>query len=438
MRRLRTPFSTVPGLAWLVTRAAVGNAISHWALAMFSLAAAFGVWFVIQDVENPRVEGRVPVADPAIPIEARNLGGDYIVTDLPLVHVVVNSRKEDLPLLRPSDFEAFVDAKGLSAGARESRQVTVISQRKGVQVISVDPPFVQVSVEQATTRELPVQVRRTGQLPVGYREAEPPVIEPSFVKVRGRATEVNLVNSVDLDVNLSGVREANYVTEGDLVARTENGNTVTVTMTPESRARATFKVEQTYSQRTVAIAPLIVGTPAPGYRVANVIVDPPTALVTGPSTVVEKLQSLGVEQLSVTGARTDITQTRVIDKPPNTLVDRQTVVVKVEIKPLECGGTQAGTACGAATVVVAAEMRDIPLGLTPELGTHTVQVRVSGPVAQIALLKPGDVRATVSLAGATAGLGAYTAVATVDPKFTGVKVDSVDLVFVTLNATAFP
>lgn len=418
---------------------AASNVVTHWTLAGFSVVAAFGVWFVIQDVENPRVEGRVPASDPAIPIQTRNLGDDYLVSDLPLVHVVVEARKEDLPSLRAGDFDALVDVKGLALGVTESRAVTVTSKRKSVRLISIDPAFVQVTLEQATTREVQVQVRRTGQLPIGYKETELPVIEPSFVKVRGRANEVDLVRTVDLDVNLSGVREPNYVFEGDLVARTESGNTVTVNITPETRARATFKLEQTFSQRALAITPQIVGVPAAGFRVANVTVDPPTALVTGPSTVVDKLLALGLEQLSVTGARTDIIQSRAIDKPPNTLVDRQTVVVRVEIRPIECGGTQTGVACGSATVVVApTSFEGGPPGLLPDAGSYLVQVRVSGPVALVAALKPQDIKAVVSLAGAVAGVGTYPVTATVDPKLTGVKVDGADPLTVTLRQSLVP
>jgi YbbR domain-containing protein len=213
---------------------------------------------------------------------------------------------------------------------------------------------------------------------------------------------------------------------------------VDVVITP-SRARVTFKIEQTLVQRAVGITPQIVGLPAAGYRVANVTVDPPTAQVTGPSNIVDKLQTLGVEKLDVTGAKTDVTQSRSIDKPPNTLVDRQTVVVKVEIKPIECGGTQTGVACGWATVVVAVGFDpQAPAGLQPDAAVYFAQVRVSGSVAQIQVLKPVEIKATVSLAGAVAGTAVYQVTATLDPKVTGIKVESVEPITITLRQGVVP
>jgi YbbR domain-containing protein len=438
MSRVWRSFWSIAQDGALVARASGEAVLAHWSLALFSLAAAFGIWFVIQDVENPRVEGRVPISDPGIEVKPVNLGDNFLVSELPRVHVQVEAREGELPTLRAADFDATVDVKGMTLGVTDSRPVTVTSKRDGVKVLSIDPAYVQITLEQAKTKDMPVTVRRTSLLPVGYRESDAPVIEPSFVKILGRPEQIDAVHSVDIDVSLSGVRDPTYVYEGDLVARTEGGNTVDVTIS-QSRARVTFKIEQTLVQRAVGFTPVIVGTPAPGYRVANVTVDPLTAQVTGPSTIVDKLQTLGLDKVDVTGAKTDITQSRNIDKPPNALVDRQTVVVRVEIRPIECGGTQTGVACGWATVVVApTAFEGTPAGLVPDGGPYSIQVRVSGPVALIASMKPSDIRAVVSLAGAVAGTGTYPTTATVDPKLTGVKVETADPLTLTLRQVSVP
>jgi YbbR domain-containing protein len=438
MSRLGRAAAQIARFAWLFLRAGGENVVVHWGLAGFSVVAAFGVWFVIQDVENPRIEGVAPATDPAILVTADNVPEGSLASDLPRVKVKVEARKQDLPTLRSGDFVARVDVKGMTLGVPDTRAVHVVSKRDGVRVLSVDPASVQVTLEEAKTKDVAVQVRRTSLLPIGYRETDAPGIEPAFVRVLGRPEQVDSVSSVDIDVGLSGVREPGYVAEGDLVARTESGNTVDVVITP-SRARVTFKIEQTLVQRAIGITPQIVGVPAAGYRVANVTVDPPTAQVTGPSNIVDKLQTLGVEKLDVTGAKTDVTQSRSIDKPPNTLVDRQTVVVKVEIKPIECGGTQTGVACGWATVVVAVGFEpQAPLGLQADAAVYFAQVRVSGSVAQIQALKPADIKATVSLAGAVAGTAVYPVTATIDPKVTGLKVETVEPITITLRLGVVP
>jgi hypothetical protein len=49
--------STTSGVA----KATIRSVADHWMLAIFSLIAAGGIWFVIQDIENPRVEALVPI-----------------------------------------------------------------------------------------------------------------------------------------------------------------------------------------------------------------------------------------------------------------------------------------------------------------------------------------------------------------------------------------
>jgi hypothetical protein len=283
-----------------------------------------------------------------------------------------------------------------------------------------------------STRDLPVSVRTTGELPVGYQldPGAPPSAEPAIVKVRGRADLVESVATVEQEVSLTGVREANYVAEGPLVARSASGNQLDVLIEPP-RARATVKIEQTLSQRTVPILPVVTGTPAPGYRVVAISVDPPSLTVVGPKNVLDGIQSIGVERVDVTGARADVTQTKQVERLPNITVDRQTVVVKVEIKPIECG-TGVGSPCGASTLYTATVIEGVPNGLRVE-GVYTAVVRVAGPLPALGLLRPSDIRVVVSLANGRAGPNTVQPVATLTPSApSGIVIEGVEPMTVTL------
>jgi hypothetical protein len=58
MTRFEPSKRSWPVAALDAAKSSVLNVYDHWALALFSLAAAFSIWFVIQDVENPRVTAR--------------------------------------------------------------------------------------------------------------------------------------------------------------------------------------------------------------------------------------------------------------------------------------------------------------------------------------------------------------------------------------------
>src|SRR5690606_35558312 len=115
-RRMRGPERVMswPSVFLRLGRGAVSSVFEHWALAGFSLIAAFGIWFVIEDVENPRVTANFPAdgLPASIPVEPVN-AGPYIVADSYSVSVVVEGREEELATLAPADFTATVDVQGM-------------------------------------------------------------------------------------------------------------------------------------------------------------------------------------------------------------------------------------------------------------------------------------------------------------------------------------
>lgn len=435
MKRIWRATGRVGVIGWNLARAMTGNVTGHWALALFSLVAAFGVWFAIQDIENPRVEGLVPLGDTeqGVRVEALNVPDGFIVVDPQPVHVRVQARQADLSQLRAGDFKATVDVEHIQPGAPASVVVKVETRKPGVTVLGVDPATVPVTLVQAVTKEFPVQINLTGRLPEGYVETDEPSVDPAFVEVTGRAELVDTVASVDVDVSLSGARDATTVIPGDLVARTASGNPVAVAIS-QPAAKVTLKIDQTFSQRSMPLTPSIIGSPAPGYRVTNIAVDPPVVVVTGVKAVIDSLQLITVEQVDVTAATQNIIQTRQVQRPPNVAADRQTVLVRVEIRPIDCtgGATPASAPCGSATFYVAPTFGTPPAGLAVDGTPYFVQVHVSGPIAQLSALKPTDFKAVVSLSSGAAGTLAYPATVTAPA---GVKVDSVDPLSVTLKAS---
>lgn len=388
-------------LALAVPLAAFRNVTGHWALALFSLVAAFGVWVVVQDVDNPRVEGTAPAEGAGIAVRALNVPDGYVVEDLPSVRVRVEARKTVLATLRPGDFEARVEIRRPDGGQEAApQQVRVTSRREGVRVLEVEPPSIDVALIPAKTAELPVTLRHTSELPLNLRATDDsPPPDPLTVTIRGKRELVESVASVDLDVSLRDAREGTQVFEGDLAARTRDGNQVQVQLS-QARARVTFKIEPVTSQRTLGLTPVIVGSPAPGYIVTNILVDPPGILVTGPKSVIDGLRPLNVERLDVTGARGPVTGTRQIERPPNVITDRQAVFIRVDVQPIDCGGAERTASCEAATLLVAPAI-DPPLAAGYSLdGPLTVPVKVYGPIAVVGALKPGDIKATISLTGA--------------------------------------
>lgn len=437
MTRVADTLRSIGVVGWLLIRAGLGSVRSSWGLALFSIGAALAVWVVVQDVENPRETAQYPPEgeSPNIVVEPRNLPEGYLLLSPPLVSVTVEARADDIPDLRASDFHATIDLLGApTTGEPTSRRVHVESRRDGVDILSVSPAEVDVALVQAATRSLDVGVRVVGPLPAGFRVVDQE-ITPGAVEVYGVRSVVESIESVVLDVNLSGVRTQSYQVESELTARNRSGNALNVRFFVDgrqvSRGTATFDIEQTAVQRTMFMDPTITGAPAPGYYVAGWALDPPRVNVTGASDVLESLTgNLTLEAIDITKATGKVEATVAIKTPQNVQLEagRSSVRISVFVEPIRC--REDVEPCATETRVLAPQFVGTPSGLTVAPGTYRVTVYVQGALPDLSEAGQEDFRAVVDLSAGTLGARTYTPTVTGPP---GITVVGVEPVLVTLT-----
>ena len=373
----------------------VTGVIGHWPLAAFSVVAAFGIWFVVQDVENPRVEAIVPGEEEApVQIEFVNVPEGLIVGEVGTVRVFVEARQEDLANLRAADFVATVDAAAVRAGETLALPVEVTTDRNDVRVIRAEPETVGVSVVASTSKELAVTVVETGELPSGFRQ-DLPEVDPAFVTITGRSELVEAVSEVRATVSISGLRNSQSF-DVELVPRTSDGTRVTVELS-QNRARVTLEVEEASLTRQITVLGRPTGDPAPGYAVTDTRVEPSSIEVSGPRDLIEGLTTLNVGDVDVTGAQTEVIERRDLDLPDGVTAEALSVFVTVSIEPQE----------GARTLSVPPIFEGLPSGLEVAAGVYFVEVRIRGPEPDLAELTIADVIATVSLQDGEAGVGEF-------------------------------
>jgi YbbR domain-containing protein len=146
----------------------------------------------------------------------------------------------------------------------------------------------------------------------------------------------------------------------------------------------------------VEVIPDLRGSPAPGYRLGSVSVDPQTVTLTGLPSVLDEMPSF-VETLpiSVTGATEDLEERTTLTVPPGVLVYGQKYVwIVVEVFPIE----------SSRALTAAAEMEGVPLGWVATPSPAEVDVIVEGPDAILAGLGQGDVRVILSMFGFPLGI----------------------------------
>ena len=411
--RLRPLLLTARALAMAGILAVVRN----WLLAIFSLVAAFAIWFLVEDVENPRVEATVPAEDQApISVEVVNVPSGFIVGEVASIRVFVEAREEDIDDLRAADFSAVVDASDVRAGEARSLPVTVTTERRDVRVIRSEPSTVEVAVAATVSKELPVVVVITGELPAGFRQGLEEV-DPPFVTITGREALVESVDQVQATVSIEGL-QSTQTFDAELVPRTSDGSRVTVNLN-RNRARVTVPVEEAVLTRQIAVLGGATGSPARGYTVTDVSVSPSPVEVTGPREIVESLTVFVVEDADVSGAIAQVIESRELELPPGVSASVETVFINVSVTPQQ----------GWRALRVVPVFEDVPEGLEIAEGLYFVEVGLSGLEPDLAGLGLGDVRAVVSLAGEDMGLSRHEPAVTAPD---GIEVVSVSALWVEL------
>jgi YbbR domain-containing protein len=130
-----------------------------------------------------------------------------------------------------------------------------------------------------------------------------PVPDTVSVRLRGRASEVRALSSTNLEVTVD-------------LSWAQQGGEVTITLRPQainvppdvdvvsiSPTQVRFRVEEV-RQKIVPIRPFLVGAPPKGYQAGEPALVPDHALVSGPSSLVQKISEVATERIIMTG-RTD-------------------------------------------------------------------------------------------------------------------------------------
>ena len=383
-----------------VIAAAAGSVRGNFGLAVLSVALAFGVWMLIIDTEHPTRTGVFPVDIPVEPVnmpEGLTLGG-------PLGDVALRiEADEDLwDQFTASDFKATVNLLGAQIGTQDVEvQVEPLGERNGLRIIEVIPTLhaagappgtVRVELKPLVSQVVPVSLDLVGAPLIGY-EPSTPNVEPEQVVVSGPEDLVGRVAAAVASVDLSGVVTDVRQTYS-LVPRDDSGFIVAgVTLDPSS-VDIEITVEQKRFSRLVVVSPSLEGSPAAGYNVTSVELDPPSVTLLGPLELLNVTSFVVTDDVDITGATSDITRiVNLVGLAPGLISGSGTVTVRISIAAGE----------GEATFGVAPQWTGLASDLRVVSVTSLVEVALQGELPTLRNVSPDQVTVSVDLSGLGAG-----------------------------------
>lgn len=343
----------------------------------------------------------------AVPIETSGLSSDVtILSDLGAVRSIRYLSPEDLGLrVDSSSFRAVVDLSEVAAtGGRTSVAVRVIAVDQRIQVLDYEPRQITVQLDQVISRTVPIRAV-FGPIPTGLELGEP-ALSATETTVTGAASIVNRVAEAEarLSVDASGI-DINRIV--DLLPVDAAGEPLLQVDLVPGNVRIRLAIFTDRQTRSLPVRPVVVGTPAMGFEIAAVSVDPLVVSVEGDVDNIAPLEFADTVPVIITGASSDVTVDTALSLPDGVQAPSLgSVRVTVTLRAVTATRTfNAG-------LVLAGARAD----RTYALSTDQVLVTIGGSVANLDRLSGSSLVLTLDVSGLDSGVYEVTAAANL---FTG-------------------
>jgi YbbR domain-containing protein len=330
----------------------------------------------------------------SVPIETVNQASDVIVlSDLGTASQIRYVAPADLGLrVDSASFRATVDLSGVDPkGGPLSLTVRVTAVDPRVQVLDYQPRRIVVTLDRVSHKTVPIRAV-LGTLPAGLTVGDP-ILDQTQAVVTGPESLLGKVTEAQARVTIdpSGIDINRMI---DLVAVDAAGNPVVPIDLAPASVTVRVPVFTDRRTRTVPVSPVIIGTPAAGFEVASVTVDPVVVQVEGDANDLASLDRADTVAVSVTGLSADLTTTVSLQLPSGVqALGPSTVSVTVRLRALT------GTRTFDAGLIFVGARAD----LVYKLSTDHVLVTIGGSEADLDRLSGAALALTVNVSGLAVG-----------------------------------
>jgi len=309
-----------------------------------------------------------------VPIGLDNAPSDVIVlSNLGSVTRIRYVAPPDLGLrIDSSTFHAAVDLSGVNpTGGAVSLDVAVEAVDPRIQVLDFEPHVITVTLDRVGTKSVPIRAI-LGPVPSGLSVGDP-IVETTFADVSGPQSVVDRVEAAQayIAIDASGIDVNQLV---NITPVDANGDSLDrIEVTPDS-VRVRVAVFTDRRSKSLPVKPNVVGTPAAGFEVASITVNPPVVSVEGDANDLAGLDRADTQPISVAGASLEVKQAVELALPDGVqALGAGTVEVTITLRAIT------GTRTFEAGLVLIGAQSD----LVYTLSTDRVLVTIGGSTADL-------------------------------------------------------
>ena len=290
---------------------------------IIALLVAIVLWFFIMNDQNPSLDGSFNV-----PLSVVNAPeGCKISRSEDVIKVRVKGPRSLFVSANANEFKAYVDLNGADEGKQEVKVQTVLPQ--GFELISASPETVNVTVDKIIQKKVQVNLIVTGAPAPGNTVAHITQSEV-MVAVEGPRPAVEEVTHAIGYVGLTG-NNADFSLDVPITPVNADGREVEgIKIIPE-KVQASVQLARGLTKKVVSIKAVFADDLPIGYATANVRLDPSKIEIAGEEQLINHLDSISTEKISLAGMTKSGKKTVKLELPQGVVVTNKEIVVSIEI-----------------------------------------------------------------------------------------------------------
>jgi len=350
---------------------------------LLSLFFAIILWLYIAGGENPIVENFIDISLTQI-----NLSEGLVIKEFPAnVSVGIKGPKNIINNLSSHQINGIVNFSEISKEGIYKLKVEVEPPKK-TQITRVIPSEIKVEVEKVLTKEVEVEYSLIGVPEKGYSLTDEPQFSPSMVKIIGAHSVLENIKQIICAIDISGIKE-DMSRKLKVKAVDVNGNEVKEVKIEPDMVEVSISLTRGYPEKQLTVKPKIIGKPAPGYYISEILSSPDEIKIFGNYSKISNIEFLETIPIDVSG----ITKTLSVKVPPAleeglNIVDGEVELIEVTIQVKE--------------VIIQKILKNIsvlPQNLSPfvscEIKPEIIDITVEGKNILIDKLEAKDIKAFV-------------------------------------------
>lgn len=388
---------------------------------LLSIGIALALWLYVITVVSPGSKAtfyNVPVVlEGASVLEERGL----IVTDVDTTSVTLelSGNRVDLNELSSANITIKANLSNVYEPGEDIQLSYTISYpghvaNNAFTVESRSPGYVTITVEEKSSKEIPVNVVYSGSVPTGYiSKTDEETLDYQQIHISGPASVVEQITQARVDVNLTGqtesINQTFRYTLCDDQGEPVDSELITVNAT---EVRLQVPVQQI---KTVELALNIVDGGGVTAQTVTYTIDPETIRICGSKAALEDLGDqliIGTVYLAEHSGEVELTFDIVLPEGVTNLSAQTEATVTMVFPELS----------ERSITIDNIRAVNVPEGLEVEILTQQLTVRLRGPAGEIVNIDEDDIQVTVDFSGAEAGTTFHKVTVTVSSDYPGVGV----------------